>query len=128
MAENYRSGKLIPLIHAYNGTVADLSGVPSVYDYAKSDEDKQIFGLVYGWRELGRPISAPPGVPPDRLQALRRAFDATIKDSAFLADAKKLELDVQPSSGEEVEKIVAGFLATPRSLVEKANKALIENP
>jgi tripartite-type tricarboxylate transporter receptor subunit TctC len=73
---------------------------------------------------IGRPVSAPPGVPEDRKQALRAAFTTTMKDPAFLADAKKLRLDVSAADGEGVEKLFARFFSYPKSAVEKAVAAM----
>ena len=60
-----------------------MPGVPFIMDYAKSDEDRQIFKLVFGWLDLERPIAAPPGVPQERVNALRTAFDSAMKDPAL---------------------------------------------
>jgi hypothetical protein len=63
-------------------------------------------------------------VPADRKAALRKAFDDTMKDKGFLADAKKLNLDVNPTGGAEIEKIVAELYATPKAVIEKAKHAI----
>ena len=73
---------------------------------------------------MGRPFAAPPGVPADRAQALRRAFDATLKDPAFLAEAEKLKLEVNPVTGEEVDKLIAELYATPKDVVEETRVAI----
>ena len=67
---------------------------------------------------------APPGVPPARLAALRQGFDETMKDPAFLADAKRLLLDVEPMTGDEVAALVKGVLATPPAVVARVRGAL----
>jgi tripartite-type tricarboxylate transporter receptor subunit TctC len=66
--------------------------VPTVFEFAATEEQRQILEFQASSLETGRPILAPPGVPPDRVNALRRAFDATMKDAAFLADAKQRRL------------------------------------
>jgi len=73
---------------------------------------------------MGRPFAAPPGVPEDRKQALRKAFDATLKDPAFIEEAEKLKLDVNPVSGAEIDKLVADLYRTPKDVVEEARVAL----
>ncbi len=93
--------------------------VPTVYEFAKSEEDRQVLDFMFGPQVLGRPHFAPPGVPADRLAALRRAFDATMKDEAFLADAKKSGMDLDPFSGEEIEKRIQALYATPAKIVER---------
>jgi tripartite-type tricarboxylate transporter receptor subunit TctC len=73
---------------------------------------------------MGRPFAAPPGVPADRAEALRRAFDATLKDPAFLVEADKLKLEVNPVNGEDVARLVAELYATPKDIVEEARVAI----
>jgi tripartite-type tricarboxylate transporter receptor subunit TctC len=80
--------------------------------------------LILLRQETGRPVAAPPGVPEDRLAALRRAFDATMKDPEFLAEAEKTKLTVGPLPGEELQKLVADLYATPPHLIERARQAL----
>jgi tripartite-type tricarboxylate transporter receptor subunit TctC len=74
--------------------------------------------------EYGRPYFAPPGVPADRARALQRAFMETMKDPVFLADAKKERLDIDPISGDEVEKLVKAVAKTPPSVVKRLQAAL----
>jgi tripartite-type tricarboxylate transporter receptor subunit TctC len=93
--------------------------VPSVYEYAKSDEDRQVLDFMFGPQVFGRPHFAPPGMPADRLAALRRAFDATMKDEAFLADAKKSGMDLDPFTGEEIEARIRALYATPAAIIER---------
>jgi len=102
----------------------DLPGVPTVMDIAKNDQDRRVLELVYGWQIMGRPVVAPPGVPQDRLAALRQAFDATMKDPDFLADAGKLTLDISPLAGGEIDAFLARMYDTPKTLVDRAATAL----
>jgi tripartite-type tricarboxylate transporter receptor subunit TctC len=67
---------------------------------------------------------APPGLPPERLNTLRRAFDATLKDPAVLAEAKKLGMEINPVSGREVEALVVKMMNTPDALAQRARDAL----
>ena len=73
---------------------------------------------------MARPFAAPPGVPAERLAALRAAFDATMKDPDFLEEAKKLELEVRPVDGEELTKLVQDLAASPPEVLEQATKVL----
>ena len=98
----------------------DLPEVPLVMDFAKSEDQQQMFKLVFARQVMGRPYLAPPGVPKDRAEALRKAFSATMKDPEFLADAEKAQLEITPVSGEEVEKLVKDILQTPKALADKA--------
>jgi len=80
--------------------------------------------MMFGRTEYGRPYFVPPDVPAERVQALRRAFDATMKDPAFVADAAKLQLQVDPMTGEEVQTLVAQLAETPPEVVARVRAAL----
>jgi tripartite-type tricarboxylate transporter receptor subunit TctC len=101
----------------------DLPNVPLLIDQAKPDQ-LEVLKLMLAPQVMARPIVAPPNVPADRKAALRKAFDDTMKDKGFLADAKKLNLDVNPTGGAEIEKIVAELYATPKAVIEKAKHAI----
>jgi tripartite-type tricarboxylate transporter receptor subunit TctC len=98
--------------------------VPLALDLAKTDADRQAMQLAVARLEYGRPFFLPPNVPADRVQALRRAFDATMKDPAYLAEAEKLKIDVDPLTGEQVAELVAKVNATPTETVAKVRAAL----
>jgi len=95
---------------------ADLSHVPLVTDFAKSDEERRIFRLVFARQPMGRPFLAPPGVPMDRTATLRKAFMDTMKDPGFLAEADKMQLEINPVSGDAVQTIVQDVYQTPKSI------------
>jgi tripartite-type tricarboxylate transporter receptor subunit TctC len=116
--------KLNYLVHMSEVKAPELPNVPLISDFAKTDRQRQILRLVLSRQTMGRPFAAPPGVPADRAQALRQAFMATLKDPAFLAEAEKLKLDVNPVSGEEVDKLIAELYATPKDIVEETRKAI----
>jgi hypothetical protein len=84
----------------------ELADVPSIMSYAKDDATKQAFELVFADQEMARPVGGPPEVPADRLAALRAAFNATMKDMDFLADAEKTGIDVDPIDGPAVHAIL----------------------
>jgi tripartite-type tricarboxylate transporter receptor subunit TctC len=98
---------------------ADLTDVPLLMDLAANPEDRAILKLLSASAAIGRPIFAPPEVPPERVQALRAAFDAMVKDSAFLEDAKREHFDIEPVSGAGLQRIVADMVATPKPLAER---------
>ena len=102
----------------------DLPDVPSMLDLAKTDADRQALLLGLARLEFGRPFFVPPGVPAERLEALRRAFDATMKDPAFLAEADKLKLDIDPLTGEQVAELVAQVSKTPADIAARVRTAL----
>jgi len=105
----------------------ELPEVPLVLDLVKNQEDRQLMELLMGTMAVARPFMAPPGVPEARAALLRRAFDKTMKDAGFLAEAKQLQLDVEPTPGEEAQKIVQNMYATPKAVVERAKKLLSPN-
>jgi tripartite-type tricarboxylate transporter receptor subunit TctC len=97
-----------------------LQDIPNLFDLATTDEQKSILNFVLGASTMSRIITGPPGVPAERIQVLRDAFDATMKDPEFLAEAQRLNLDVSPLSGAEIDKALAEVYATPKELVKKA--------
>jgi tripartite-type tricarboxylate transporter receptor subunit TctC len=115
--------KLNYLVHMSEVKAPELPNVPLISDFA-NDRQKQVLRLVVSRQTMGRPFAAPPGVPADRAQALRRAFDATLKDPAFLAEAEKLKLEVNPVNGEDLTKLIVDLYATPKDIVEEAKVAI----
>lgn len=108
------------LLQLSMGKHPDLPDVPLVADFAKDEATRQIFTLAFGAQKMGRPVATTPGVPPERLEALRRAFDATMKDPAFREDARRGGLEVEgPITGEEVEEALREIYATPKAIVQK---------
>ena len=79
--------------------------------------------LVFGVNEITRPIAAPPGVPADRVAALRKAFDAAVRDPALIEDARRAGLDLEPVSAPELIEEFDALLQTPRDIVRKASEA-----
>ncbi len=102
----------------------ELPDAPLVFDYLDNEADRQLMELMVATKAIALPFAAPPGVPSARLETLRRAFDATVKDPEFLADAKKMLLDSDPTTGEETQKIIAKLYQTPPDVVERAKKLL----
>jgi tripartite-type tricarboxylate transporter receptor subunit TctC len=115
--------KLNVLVHISDQKAPELTHVPTINDFA-NDHQKQVLRLVTSRQVMGRPFAAPPGVPEDRKQALRAAFDATLKDPAFLDEANKLKLEVNPVSGADVDKLLGDLYRTPKDIVEEARKAI----
>jgi tripartite-type tricarboxylate transporter receptor subunit TctC len=99
---------------------ADLPDVPLIVDIAKTEEQRQILRLIFARQALGRPFLAPPGVPQDRVAALRKAFMDTMADKEFLADADKAQLEITPIAGEALQKLVTEVYATPPAVAQKA--------
>ena len=104
----------------------DLPDVPLLMDLATNPEDKAVLRLLSAPSTIGRPIFTTPGVPEDRVKALRAAFDATVKDPAFLEEAKKGGLEVDPVSGEEMQRIVNEIVATPEPIAKRLAEIIAE--
>ena len=102
----------------------DLAEVPTMLELARSDADRQAMTMLFARTEYGRPYFLPPDVPAERVTALRRAFDATVRDPAFIAEAAKLDFDVDPLTGEQVQALVGELAATPRDVVARVRRAL----
>jgi len=102
----------------------EIKDVPTATTFAPSEADRQMLAFYFGPNDMGRPYIAPPEVPRERLTALRRAFDATMKDPAFLADAKTAKMDVDPMTGEEMQQLIADIYATKPALVARVKAAL----
>jgi tripartite-type tricarboxylate transporter receptor subunit TctC len=103
-----------------------LGDIPSIMDFAASEDQRALLRLLIGWTIMGRPFLAPPGVPADRAQALRAAFLATMKDEDFLQDAARNRLDVSPVTAAQIERFLAESYKTPRDIVDRAGKIMKE--
>jgi tripartite-type tricarboxylate transporter receptor subunit TctC len=118
------SGAFRPILQLSGKPQPELRGIPHVDGFAKTADDQQLFGLIFGVQALGRIFVSPPAMPPARTAALRAAFLATAKDPQFLADAAKAQIDVGPNSGEEVEAFIARVSASSPAVLERAKKAV----
>jgi tripartite-type tricarboxylate transporter receptor subunit TctC len=98
--------------------------IPMVGDLAKDQTQRDIMELAFAPQEMARPVLAPPKIPADRLKILRDAFDATMKDPEFLAEAKKRKIPISPLSGEAVQKLVASIMAKPADTVNATIDAI----
>ncbi len=111
--------KINILVQLSLGRHVDLPHVPLIMDFAKSDEQTQIFKLVFARQPMGRPFLAPPGMPVEHVTVLRKAFVDTLRDPEFLADAARMKLEINPVSGEAVQGIVQEVYQTPKSVTAK---------
>jgi tripartite-type tricarboxylate transporter receptor subunit TctC len=116
--------KLKPLV--VDGLTRDpsLPDVPTLLELAKDPEQKAAVRLISASNEFSRGFFLPPGVPADRLAALRAAFDATMKDPAFLAEAEKMQMPIEAEKGEDLDRIAGEIIASPPSAVAIAKKLL----
>jgi tripartite-type tricarboxylate transporter receptor subunit TctC len=120
-------GKLVVLFNLERKPLPELRA-PSVFSFAKTEEQRQVLAFYTSNTELGRPITAPPGLPKDRLTALRRAFDATMKDPAFMAEAGKQKLQINALTGEELTERILDLGRTPVAIVDKTEALLGPKP
>jgi tripartite-type tricarboxylate transporter receptor subunit TctC len=103
---------------------ADITNVPWTIERAANEEQRQVLRMLTAGQFLGRPFFSTPDIPPERKQALRRAFDATMKDPQFLAETGKLDLEVTPVTAEAIDAFLADLYRTPKDVVGKAVAAI----
>ena len=102
----------------------DLPDTPLIMDLAKTDEQRQMFKLVFARQVMGRPFLTPPGLPPERLAALRKAFMDTMKDPEFLAEAERMKLEITPVAGDKVQALVEEIYRQSPEIARKTGAAL----
>jgi tripartite-type tricarboxylate transporter receptor subunit TctC len=121
-----RDNKMNVLVQVSLEPDAELTkrGAPPIWNFIKNDEDRKIAELVISQQVFQRSYIAPPGTPPEQIATLRTAFDATMADPEFLADAEKTRISIEPISGAKVQELVERIYATPKALVERAKQAI----
>jgi tripartite-type tricarboxylate transporter receptor subunit TctC len=119
-----REGKIIPLMQMSLFKHPDLPYVPLLIDLAPNPDARAVFELISITGEIGRPLLAPPGVPAERIDALRQAFDNTVTDPEFLADAARIDREISPIPGRELESLVGRVLNAPKSAIVLLKSAL----
>jgi tripartite-type tricarboxylate transporter receptor subunit TctC len=119
------SGDALVVLQASRRTHPDLPNVPQAIKLAKTDEGRKMIEVgIHGDSDIVRTYTLPPGTPKDRVQLLRKAFDDTLNDPEFVADAKKSKLNVDPVSVEDIEKDIAGLFKLDQGLVAKLKDVL----
>ncbi|MGH6767482.1 MAG: Bug family tripartite tricarboxylate transporter substrate binding protein [Xanthobacteraceae bacterium] len=116
--------KINLLFHTGTKPIPDLPDVRLIRNLVKNPTDKQALEFLLAREILGRPFLAPPDIPRDRVAAIRKAFDATMRDPAFLADAKKTKLDVDLVTGQEVDTVLKNASTAPTGVVARLKQAL----
>jgi tripartite-type tricarboxylate transporter receptor subunit TctC len=119
-----RTGKINLIAQVGLARDAEFPQVPLLTDFAKNEDDRRILRLFSTDVMIGRPFVTSPGVPPERVALLRRAFDAMMKDPAYVEDARKASLDVSPTNGATIQSVVADIVGTPDDIVAKAKLAM----
>jgi len=101
-----------------------LPDVPFIMDLAKAPEQQQVLKVILTGQSMARPYTAPPGIPADRVAALRKAFDDTMKDPEFLAETQRGRMEVNPITGAELQALLKDVYATPKDVIAKASHAI----
>jgi tripartite-type tricarboxylate transporter receptor subunit TctC len=119
-----KDGRLRLIFQSGLGRHADIPDVPNIDEFGRTDEEKQMLGLFASTAAVGRSLIAPPGVPPERVAALRQAVADTIADPELRQFASEHNIMIEPGTAAEVEAIVAKTLATPKELADKTRAVL----
>lgn len=122
--DEYKAGILAVPVQMGLAKHPEFAAIPNAYDLVRGEEDRQLFRLIFGPWSYGRPVFLPPGTAPDRVAALRAAFAAVVKDPAFLADARKINMEIQPTTADAIAPLVDELLRTPAPVVARAQKVL----
>ncbi len=118
------NGGIKMMLQMSSKPLTEFAGLKHIDAYVKNDEQRQIVDLIFGTQVLGRIYTAPPGVPAERIAALREGFMKTMKDPEFIAYADKAQIYLSPASGEEVQALVRRFQEASPAIVEKAKAAI----
>ena len=121
-SELVKEGQLKILVHVEDTEFEQDPSVPSIYKFTKTDKQKQMLRFLFSSTEFGRPYVAPPGVPADRVAALRKAFADTLKDPALIEEARKTSVDMRYRPPEVLEKLVQALYATSPETIKELGK------
>jgi len=120
------SGDVVAVLQVTSRSFPDLPNVPLAINLAKTDEARRLIQIgVQNSGAFARPFVLPPGTPKERVQTLRRAFQETLKDPAFIAEMEKAKLTTDPVTGEELEKMVAELFTLDAALLTKLKDILL---
>jgi tripartite-type tricarboxylate transporter receptor subunit TctC len=117
-----RDGKLIFFVRAEEASIPELPDVPSIFDFAKTTEQRQFMRFIFSSTEFGRPYVFPPDVPQERVAIMRKAFAATLQDPALIAEAARIKMDMTYRPPDDLERLVANLYETPPALIETVKK------
>lgn len=126
VTEDWRSGKIKLVYQSGLERHPELPDTPTAFEHAKTTEDLQTLKLVLAPWTYGRPITAPPNIPRDRLAALRKAFADTMVDPEFVAEATRLNLEVRPFPPEKMTQLIGELFSTPKEVVERTRRIIAE--
>ncbi len=126
--DELKSGNFRPILQLSGDRSEELKDVPHARELSKTEEQRSLYNIIFGIYEIGRFYLMPPGVPGDRVSAMRRAFIDMTKDERFLADARRARIDVNPQSGEVLAATLAEILSTPPDVVQRAKEVTLNQP
>jgi len=122
----YEAGDVAIIVQTNRKSIPELTHVPLAINYAKTEEAKRLIEVgIHDLNAITLAYSAPPGTPKDKVQMLRAALQATLRDSAFLADAKAAQQEVDPMTGEDLAATIAGFKKIPAPVIDKLAELLL---
>jgi tripartite-type tricarboxylate transporter receptor subunit TctC len=122
--QDVEAGRFKLVVQMGPKTTSVLGPVPSIYKFLKPGQDRRVLEFHFNTKLLGRPLAGPPGMPQERLAILRKAFEDTMHDPAFLEDAERSKLDIDPADHTQVEHLLAQFADYPKDVLEKAKAAI----
>jgi tripartite-type tricarboxylate transporter receptor subunit TctC len=122
--QDYKAGRIVPIVQFGTRKHPVYGNTPSIFDLARNDEERKVMQFVFGLAEITRPAAAPPGIPAERIAALRKAFWDAVNSDALKADAAKAKLIVDPQDAKETEAAFREILSMPKAVVEKAKLAI----
>jgi len=117
-----RDGKMIFLLRAEESPIPEIPDVPSIFDFAKTTEQRQLMRFIFSSTEFGRPYVFPPDVPKERVELMRKAFAEALQDPALLAEADKMKMDMSYRAPDLLERLVGQVYETPPELIETVKK------
>jgi len=120
--ELIRAGKIVFIVRAEESPIAEAPELPSMFDYAKTDEQRALMRFVFSSTEFGRPYVLPPDVPKDRVETMRKAFADTLADPGLIAEAARMKLDMSYRPPHALERLVVQLYEAPPELIETVKK------
>lgn len=124
--QKFKNGDIIPIFAVADGRIKAIPKVPSITEFGRTDDEKTFLGIYTSSGTIGRALVFPPGVPADRVAALRAAYEKTIRDPEFLAEVKKRNILFAPMSGPDLQAYVDKYMKTPAAQVAAARKIYSE--
>jgi tripartite-type tricarboxylate transporter receptor subunit TctC len=120
----HKNGTVGYLVQFGYSRLPNLADVPTMVELARNDEERKILRLVSSPSVTGRNFALPPNTPNERVTTLRKAFDEVVKDKEFVAAMVKANLEVEPMNGDQLEKLIAEVMATPKPLIDRTRQYL----